>query len=109
MKCATSVADSCVGKSVAGDSGFTDASFKKFVSGAVNVFASGLNIFLSTSTQAFTLNIMKGINALRCAVVSFGENAWNFIAAAWWLPTNSSNNNLSRMDLMLLGHSSAHA
>ena len=84
MKCGTAISDSCKGKTVAASTGFTDASFKKFVSGAVNVFTSGLNIFLSTSTQAFTLNMMKGINALRCAVVSFGENAWNFIAAAWW-------------------------
>ena len=28
--------------------------------------------------------MLKGINALRCAVVNGAENAWNFIAAAWW-------------------------
>ena len=84
MKCGQSVTDSCVGKSVAGDKGFTDASFKKFVGGAVNVFTSGLNVFLSTSTQSFTINMIKGINALRCAVVNAADNAWNFIAAAWW-------------------------
>ena len=84
MKCGQAVADSCVGKSVAGDKGFTDASFKKFVGGAVNVFTSGLNVFLSSSTQSFTINMIKGINALRCAVVNAADNAWNFIAAAWW-------------------------
>ena len=84
MQCGSSVSDTCAGKTVAGDSGFTEASFKKFVGGAVNVFTSGLNVFLATSTQAFSLNMLKGINALRCAVVNAADNAWNFIAAAWW-------------------------
>merc|ERR1711907_362715 len=84
MQCGSSVSTACEGTTVAGSTGFTDASFQKFIGGAVNVFTSGLNIFLSTSTQAFSLNMVKGINALRCAVVNAGENAWNFIAAAWW-------------------------
>merc|ERR1719446_237287 len=84
MQCGQKVSTTCTGKSVAGDKGFTDASFQKFVGGAVNVFTSGLNVFLATSTQAFSINMMKGINALRCAVVNAADNAWNFIAAAWW-------------------------
>merc|ERR1719484_33952 len=84
MQCGSSVSDTCAGKTVAGDSGFTEASFQKFVGGAVNVFTSGLNVFLATSTQAFSINMMKGINALRCAVINAADNAWNFIAAAWW-------------------------
>ena len=84
MQCGQAVSTDCEGKSVAGDKGFTDASFKKFVGGAVNVFTSGLKIFLSTSTQGLTINMVKGVNALRCAVVNAGDNAWNFIAAAWW-------------------------
>ena len=28
--------------------------------------------------------MLKGINALRCAVVNGADNAWNFIASAWW-------------------------
>merc|ERR1719331_279695 len=84
MQCGQSVSTACTGKSVAASTGFTDASFQKFVGGAVNVFTSGLNVFLATSTQAFSINMMKGINALRCAVVNAADNAWNFIAAAWW-------------------------
>merc|ERR1719473_1230378 len=84
MQCGQSVSTSCEGTSVAAETGFTNASFKKFIGGAVNVFTSGSNIFLSTSTQAFSLNMMKGINALRCAVINAADNAWNFIAAAWW-------------------------
>ena len=84
MKCGQGVSDTCSGKSVASSTGFTNASFQVFVGGAVNVFTAGLNVFLSTSTQAFSINMIKGINALRCAVLSAGENAWNFIAAAWW-------------------------
>jgi len=84
MKCGSAVSTSCEGKSVGSARGFTDASFQKFVGGAVNVFTSGLNVFLATSTQAFSINMLKGINALRCAVVNAADNAWNFIAAAWW-------------------------
>lgn len=84
MQCGAGVSQNCEGKSVAAETGFTEASFKKFVGGAVNVFTSGLNIFLASSTQSFTENMMMGINALRCAVVNAADNAWNFIAAAWW-------------------------
>jgi len=31
-----------------------------------------------------TENMMKGVNALRCAVVSGGATSWYFIASAWW-------------------------
>ena len=84
MQCGQAVSTECEGKSVAASTGFTNASFQKFVGGAVNVFTSGLNIFLSTATQSFTVNMLKGINALRCAVVNAADNAWNFIAATWW-------------------------
>ena len=84
MKCGSGISAKCEGKSVAAGKGFTNATFKRFIGGAVNVFTSGLNVFLATSTQAFTLNMIKGINALRCAVVNAADNAWNFIAAAWW-------------------------
>merc|ERR1711934_178891 len=83
MQCGQAVSTSCEGKSVASGRGFTEASFKKFIGGAVNVFTAGLNVFLATSTQAFSENMMMGINALRCAVVNAADNAWNFIAAAW--------------------------
>merc|ERR1711939_101114 len=29
-------------------------------------------------------NLMKAINALRCAITNLGENSWNIIAAAFW-------------------------
>lgn len=31
-----------------------------------------------------TDNLMKAINALRCAITNLGENSWNVIAAAFW-------------------------
>jgi hypothetical protein len=36
------------------------------------------------STSGMTENMMKGVNALRCAVVSGGATSWYFIASAWW-------------------------
>merc|ERR1712127_1162657 len=63
---------------------FTDAGFQYFVDSAINVFTGGLNIFLQMSTSGMTENMMKGVNALRCAVVSSGATSWYFIASAWW-------------------------
>ena len=84
MKCGSAISTKCEGKSVAAGKGFTNATFKRFIGGAVNVFTSGLNVFLATSTSGLTINMVKGINAARCAVVNAADNAWNFIAAAWW-------------------------
>lgn len=33
---------------------------------------------------SLTDNMLKGVNALRCAVTNVGENAWNLIAALYW-------------------------
>ena len=27
---------------------------------------------------------MKALNAVRCLILSLGNNAWNLLAAAWW-------------------------
>ena len=84
LQCGQGVSTECEGVSVGSETGFTDAAFKLFVEQAVNVFTGGLTVFISTSTSAFSENMLKGINSLRCAVISFGTNAWNFIASAWW-------------------------
>lgn len=80
MQCGQAVSDTCANKTVP----FTDAGFQYFVDSAINVFTGGLNIFLQMSTQGMTENMMKGVNALRCAVVSGGATSWYFIASAWW-------------------------
>lgn len=33
----------------------------------------------------FTMNQLRGLNALRCMVTSLGNNAWNLLAAAYWI------------------------
>mgnify|MGYP003961995495 FL=1 len=80
IQCGQAVSDTCVGETVP----FTDAGFQYFVDSAINVFTGGLNIFLQMSTSGMTENMMKGVNALRCAVVSGGATSWYFIASAWW-------------------------
>lgn len=30
-------------------------------------------------------NILRSINALRCALANLGTNAWNLVAATYWL------------------------
>ena len=62
----------------------TDAGFQKFVGNAINVVTSGINIALQMMASQLTLNMMLGINALRCAVVSGADSIWYFIASAWW-------------------------
>lgn len=34
--------------------------------------------------DTLTDNMMKGVNALRCAVTNVGENSWNLLAAIYW-------------------------
>jgi hypothetical protein len=80
MQCGQSVSDTCVGKAVP----YTDAGFQYFVDQAINVFMGGVNIFLQMGTQNMSVNMMMGVNALRCAVMSGGATAWYFIASAWW-------------------------
>ena len=80
MKCGQAVSDDCAGKTVP----YTDAGFQFFVDSAINVFLGGLNIFLQMGTQNMTYNMMMGVNALRCAVVSGAATSWYFIASAWW-------------------------
>ena len=72
MKCGKEVSTTCTGRAVPK----TDAGFRFFVDRAINVFMGGLNIFLQTSTQAMPYNIMMGVNALRCAVLSGAATAW---------------------------------
>ena len=44
-----------------------------------------LTIFAEVIAENMSLNMMKAVNALRCSLVGFGENGWNFIASLWFL------------------------
>ena len=80
IKCGKEVSTDCEGLYVP----YTDAGFQYFVDQAINVFMGGVNIFLQMGTQNMTVNMMKGVNALRCAVMSGAATGWYFIASAWW-------------------------
>lgn len=40
--------------------------------------------FLTTASSSLSKNIVKGLNALRCAIASGGINAYNLLAAAYF-------------------------
>merc|ERR1711924_331714 len=63
--------------------GFTDASFKK-LSEEPLMFSPRFENLPFHIYPRLNHHMVKGVNALRCAVVNAGDNAWNFIAAAWW-------------------------
>ena len=80
MNCGSAVAEECVGLTIP----YTDAGFQKFVGDAVAAATGAINIGLSMMAEEMTENMVAGLNALRCAVVSGGYSVWYFFAAAWW-------------------------
>ena len=70
----------CVGKTIP----YTDAGFQKFVNDAIDVATSAINIGFQMMGSSLTENMLKGLNAIRCAIVSGGNSIWYFIAAGWW-------------------------
>ena len=70
----------CRGKTVE----MNEAGWKAFVSETVDVAIFGLRVLLYSFTQYTpSSNIVKGINALRCSLVSGFDNMW-YIAAHHW-------------------------
>lgn len=54
--------------------------FSDLVDAAQTLIKFGVQ-YLASDASA---NILRGINALRCMLSSFAENAWNFLASAYW-------------------------
>ena len=81
FKCGSEVIAACTGKTVP----YTDAGFQLFVGEAISVATGGINIAFTLMSSSLTDNIIKGLNATRCAIVSGGYSVWYFIASAWWL------------------------
>ena len=80
FKCGSEILEECVGKTVP----YTDAGFQKFVGEAVSVATGAINIAFQMMASQLTINMIKGLNAARCAIVSGGYSVWYFIASAWW-------------------------
>ena len=80
IKCGSEILDTCVGKTVP----YTDAGFQLFVGEAVSVATGAINIAFQMMASQLTENMILGLNALRCAIVSGGFSVWYFIASACW-------------------------
>ena len=80
IKCGSEIIEACVGKTIP----YTDASFQKFVGEAVQVSTGAINIAFQMMASQLTTNMILGLNAARCAIVSGGYSVWYFIASAWW-------------------------
>jgi hypothetical protein len=80
IKCGSEIIDQCVGVTIP----YTDAGFQLFVGEAISVFTGGLNIAFQMFSSSLSENMVKGLNAIRCAIVSGGNTVWYFIASAWW-------------------------
>ena len=81
FNCGSVVIEECEEKTIP----YTDAGFQKFVGEAVSVATGAINIGLQMMAQDMSENMLKAMNAGRCAIVSGGISVWYFIASAWWL------------------------
>ena len=79
-KCGKEIITDCVGVTVP----YTDAGFQLFVGEAISVATGGINIGFQMFASSLTENLILGMNAARCAIVSGGNTVWYFIASAWW-------------------------
>ena len=80
INCGSAVTDTCVGATVP----YTDAGFQKFVGEGVTSATFMINITFQIMSSGLSDNMIMGLNAARCAIVSGGNTVWYFIASAWW-------------------------
>ena len=81
MNCGSSISDACKNYIVPKD----EAGFREMMGHAIGSLTFLLTAAAQMGAESMSLNMMKAINALRCAVVNFGDNFYNIIACAWYL------------------------
>ena len=80
LNCGQSVSDACKSARIP----MTEAGFQRFVGEIVGAMTFFLTAAAQAGAETDSLNMLKAKNAIRCAVVSFGDNGWNLIAAAYY-------------------------
>ena len=80
MNCGSGIITECEKKTIP----MTEAGFQKFVGEIVGAGTFLLTAAAQAGAETDSLNMMKAKNALRCALVSFGDNGWNMIAALYY-------------------------
>ena len=81
MSCGSGVIDVCKGKTVP----MTEAGFQRFIGELVGAGTFLMTALAQAGAETDSLNMLKAKNALRCALVSFGDNGWNMIAALYFV------------------------
>ena len=60
------------------------AGLQLYTGEAVNALTFMLNAAAQMVGQSMTINQLRALNAMRCAVTSLGENTWTFLASAYF-------------------------
>ena len=80
IKCGSEILEACEGATVP----YTDSGFQLFVGEAVAAATGLINIGFQMLASELTENMIRGLNAIRCAITSGGYSVWYFVASAWW-------------------------
>ena len=87
MNCPSAIVDSCIGqtRTMTGLSDVLIENEFKLISGEIVTVGTFLiTTFLTTGAQSMTMNMQKGLNALRCAFVSGFVNTWMLMASLYF-------------------------
>ena len=61
-----------------------EAAYQLLVNHIVDLSNVGLRFALAQLSSDLSPNLKRAMNALRCMVNAFGNNAWTWVAAAYW-------------------------
>jgi hypothetical protein len=64
-----------------------DWSFQMLIGDLIDTSQALIKFAVQYVAESLTDNIVKAINALRCALANGASNSWNLIAAVYWLAT----------------------
>jgi len=81
IQCGTSIRDTCLDMQIPWGEDWT---FQMMMADLIDSAQMLLKYGVAFIGDTLTDNMMKGVNALRCAVTNVGENSWNLLAAIYW-------------------------
>jgi hypothetical protein len=82
VNCGSVVIDSCKDLGIPWGEDWT---FEMLLGDLVDAAQSLVKYGVQYASAELSDNLLKAVNALRCALTNLGTNAWNIIAAAYWL------------------------
>jgi len=96
--CGTSVYDQCKDLQIPWGEEWT---FQMLMGDLIDALQALLKFGVQYIGTSLTDNMLKGVNALRCAVTNVGENSWNLIAALYWAAMGAGQGDLVKQYLDL--------